>query len=54
MLLQQGQVDAISTDDTILAGMKAQDPNVEIVGDPFSRSPTASACRPTSPSTCGS
>ena len=39
VLLQQGQVDAISTDDTILAGMAAQDPNVEIVGDPFSAEP---------------
>ena len=32
-LLQQGEIDAVSTDDTILAGMKVQDPNVEIVGD---------------------
>jgi polar amino acid transport system substrate-binding protein len=32
VMLQQGQVDAISTDDTILAGMKAQDPNTQIVG----------------------
>jgi polar amino acid transport system substrate-binding protein len=39
VLLQQGQVDAISTDDTILAGMKAQDPNVEIVGDGFTAEP---------------
>ena len=45
---------AISTDDTILAGMKAQDPNVEIVGDRSPPSPTASACRPTTPSGCGS
>lgn len=39
VLLQQGRVDAISTDDTILAGMAAQDPNVHIVGDPFSEEP---------------
>ncbi len=39
VLIQQGQVDAISTDDTILAGMKAQDPNLEIVGDGFSAEP---------------
>ena len=39
VLLQQGQVEGISTDDTILAGMKAQDPNVEIVGEPFSAEP---------------
>jgi polar amino acid transport system substrate-binding protein len=32
VMLQQGQVDGISTDDTILAGMKAQDPNTKIVG----------------------
>lgn len=39
VLLQQGRVDAISTDDTILAGMAAQDPNVQIVGPPFSAEP---------------
>jgi polar amino acid transport system substrate-binding protein len=32
VMLQQGQVAGISTDDTILAGMKAQDPNTKIVG----------------------
>jgi polar amino acid transport system substrate-binding protein len=32
-LLQEGEVDAVSTDDTLLAGFKVQDPNVEIVGD---------------------
>ena len=30
--LQQGQVDAVSTDDAILAGMAVQDPNLRIVG----------------------
>ena len=30
--IQQGWVDAVSTDDSILAGMAAQDPNLEIVG----------------------
>ncbi|GHF55709.1 polar amino acid transport system substrate-binding protein [Amycolatopsis bartoniae] len=35
VLLQQGQVDAISTDDVILAGMAKQDPNLEVVGDRF-------------------
>lgn len=39
VLLQQGQVDAISTDDTILAGMVAQDPNIELVGAGFSQEP---------------
>jgi polar amino acid transport system substrate-binding protein len=37
--LQQGEVEAVSTDDTILAGMVAQDPNVRIVGEPFSDEP---------------
>ena len=30
--LQQGQVDAVSTDNSILAGMAVQDPNLHIVG----------------------
>jgi len=33
VMLQQGQVDAVSTDDTILAGMAAQDPTVKVAGD---------------------
>lgn len=32
VMLQQRQVDAISTDDTLLAGMATQDPHVRIVG----------------------
>jgi len=39
VLLQQGKVDGISTDDTILAGMAVQDPNVKVVGPPFSSEP---------------
>ncbi|MEC3975450.1 glutamate ABC transporter substrate-binding protein [Amycolatopsis sp. H20-H5] len=35
VMLQQGQVDAVSTDDVILAGMAAQDPTLKIVGDRF-------------------
>jgi polar amino acid transport system substrate-binding protein len=31
VMLEQGQVDAISTDDTILEGLAAQDPNVVLV-----------------------
>jgi polar amino acid transport system substrate-binding protein len=31
VMLQQGQVDAFSTDDTILAGMAVQDPNLEML-----------------------
>ncbi|MTD56030.1 glutamate ABC transporter substrate-binding protein [Amycolatopsis pithecellobii] len=37
VLLQQGQVDAISTDDVILAGMAKQDPNVAVVGERFTQ-----------------
>jgi polar amino acid transport system substrate-binding protein len=39
IMLQQGQVDAMSTDDTILAGMVAQDPNVKMVGPRFTEEP---------------
>jgi polar amino acid transport system substrate-binding protein len=39
VMLQQGQVDAISTDDAILSGLKAQDLNTKIVGDAFSSEP---------------
>jgi polar amino acid transport system substrate-binding protein len=39
VLLQQGQVDAISTDDTILAGMAQQDPNLQLVGPAFTKEP---------------
>lgn len=39
MLLQLGEVDAVSTDDTILAGMKAQDPQTEIVGPSLHEEP---------------
>jgi polar amino acid transport system substrate-binding protein len=33
LMLQQGQVDAISTDDVVLKGLAHQDPNAEVVGD---------------------
>lgn len=39
IMLQQGQVAAVSTDDTILAGMVALDPNVMMVGDRFTEEP---------------
>lgn len=39
VLLQQGQVDAISTDNTILAGLAAQDPTTQLVGSGFSSEP---------------
>lgn len=37
--LQLGEVDAVSTDDTLLAGMAAQDPRVQIVGPRFGDEP---------------
>ncbi|BCJ40316.1 ABC transporter substrate-binding protein [Actinoplanes ianthinogenes] len=36
---QQNEVDAISTDDTILAGMAAQDPYAKVVGDRYTEEP---------------
>jgi polar amino acid transport system substrate-binding protein len=39
VLLQQGDVAAISTDDSILAGLAAQDPWTKIVGPVFSSEP---------------
>ncbi|MFI9383369.1 glutamate ABC transporter substrate-binding protein [Kutzneria sp. NPDC052558] len=39
VMLQQGQVDAISTDDVILAGMTAQDQYTKIVGAPLADEP---------------
>jgi polar amino acid transport system substrate-binding protein len=37
--LELGKVDAISTDDVILAGLAAQDPNVKVVGPRFATLP---------------
>ena len=39
VLLEQGRVDAISTDDTVLAGLAAQDPYTKIVGPRFTDEP---------------
>jgi ABC-type amino acid transport substrate-binding protein len=39
ILLQQGRVDAISTDETILFGLALQDPNMKVVGKYFSDEP---------------
>jgi polar amino acid transport system substrate-binding protein len=39
VMLQQGQVDAISTDNAILFGLHAQDPHTVIVGNEFSQEP---------------
>jgi polar amino acid transport system substrate-binding protein len=37
--LQRGEVDALSGDDTVLAGFREQDPNLELIGQPFSEEP---------------
>lgn len=39
VVLQQRQVDAVSTDDSILAGLAAQDPYTEVVGEAISVEP---------------
>jgi polar amino acid transport system substrate-binding protein len=39
VMLQQNQVDAVSTDDTILAGLAAQDPFTKVVGGTISSEP---------------
>ncbi len=39
VMLQQGQVDAISTDDSVLHGLAKQDPNVEVVGSSIAIEP---------------
>lgn len=46
---QQGQVDAISTDDAILAGLAAQDPYARIVGPRFTQEPYGMAISLTHP-----
>ncbi|MGH3874472.1 MAG: glutamate ABC transporter substrate-binding protein [Pseudonocardiaceae bacterium] len=48
-LLQLGQVDAVSTDDALLAGMAAQDPQTEIVGPGFSEEPYGIAIKRDAP-----
>jgi polar amino acid transport system substrate-binding protein len=37
--LQQGEADALTGDDTVLAGLQKQDPNTEVVGDKFTDEP---------------
>ncbi len=46
VLLQQGQVDAISTDDTILAGFAAEDPTLEVRGPSVGVEPYAIGVAP--------
>jgi polar amino acid transport system substrate-binding protein len=49
VMLHQGQVDAITTDDTILAGLAAQDPTVHLVGEGFNAEPYGLAMSRSSP-----
>lgn len=49
MLLQLGEVDAVSTDDTLLAGMAAQDPRTVVVGPRFTEEPYAIAINKRTP-----
>ncbi len=49
VMLQQGQVEAITTDDTILAGLARQDPTVHLVGEPFNAEPYGLAVSHTTP-----
>jgi len=49
VMLQQGDVDGMSTNDTILAGFAAQDPNLRILEASISREPTALGLPPGNP-----
>jgi polar amino acid transport system substrate-binding protein len=49
VLLQQGQAEAITTDDTILSGLAAQDPNVKLVGAGFNPEPYGLAMSKSAP-----
>lgn len=49
VMLQQNQVAAVSTDDSILAGLAGQDPNTQVVGDRFSDEPYGVAMSRTAP-----
>jgi polar amino acid transport system substrate-binding protein len=46
--LQQNEISAVSTDDTILAGLAQQDPNLEVVGPSLESEPYGIAVYPTS------
>jgi polar amino acid transport system substrate-binding protein len=39
VMLQQGEVQAVSTDNSVLGGMAAEDPYLKVVGQPFSHEP---------------
>ncbi|WP_063762274.1 glutamate ABC transporter substrate-binding protein [Streptomyces sp. NRRL F-5123] len=46
LLMQLGQVDAVSTDDTILIGLQRQDPNTKLIGPRFTAEPHGIAMQP--------
>lgn len=46
MLMQLGKVDAASTDDTILIGLAAQDPDTKLIGPRFTDEPHGIAMQP--------
>jgi polar amino acid transport system substrate-binding protein len=49
VLLQQGQIDAISSTDSVLLGMVRQDPTLKITGEPMTDEPHGLALRETEP-----
>ncbi|HEX3488890.1 MAG TPA: glutamate ABC transporter substrate-binding protein [Streptosporangiaceae bacterium] len=49
VMMQQGQVAAISTDDSVLAGLQAQDPETKLVGPKFTFEPHGIAVSRNSP-----
>jgi len=49
VMLQLGEVDAVSTDDALLAGLAAQDPRTEIVGLPLTAEPYGIMINPAAP-----
>jgi polar amino acid transport system substrate-binding protein len=49
VMLQQGEVDGMSTNDTILAGFNSQDPNLRLLGVSLSTEPTALGLPPGHP-----
>ncbi len=49
VMLQLGEVDAVSTDDVLLAGLAAQDPQTQIVGPPLTEEPLGIAINPAAP-----
>lgn len=53
VMLQQGQVQAFSTDASVLAGIEAEDPYLKIVGQTFSREPHGLAFPLSDPSSLG-